>query len=1510
MDLLPPAQLSSASFSFYTAPQARKLSVKEIKSAIAYDSLNCPVKGGLYDPAMGVSPYDKFSTCTTCGLEGSVCPGHPAHLELAGTIFNPFLLDEVVKLLKAKCYQCHKLRINQHQLTYLTIKAKLIAQGALMHAQQLTELLSYKTLDVLLADEQFVHLKTAIVSEKLGNLQYLSEQKIRQLADPNQTAIIRAKRDLNKEVFKSLESNVCPHCRAKQYSIKKENNNKINRVPLSDKVAKSMSAKGVETLKKVQVLHPEHVRDEIRELWASNPELLTLLYGESESIIQRFFLESLIVPSNRFRPESHGPGDETYLHMQTIALTKIIGINQQMKELVQNKAPESAVVAKVIELQSAVNLYMDSSLSSRYADKDATGLRQLLEKKEGLFRLKMMGKRVNYAARSVISPDPYLDTNEIGIPVVFAKKLSMPEVVTERNANFLKQLIRNGPNVYPGANMVEDLEGNKIVLDNLPKHALHSIANKLVTRGFGKIVYRHVMNGDWFLVNRQPTLHKPSIMAHRARVLPRQNTIRMHYSNCNTYNADFDGDEINLHLPQTYLGQTEAKYIVSTDNQYCAPTSGKPLRGLIQDHIVSGVLLTCRDSFFTREEYQQLIYSTGITRTIPPCILKPKELWSGKQIISNMLQALATIDHPLNLEKKCKVPGYVWAKDEEMFILKDSYLCTGVLDKSQIGSEACGMVHAFHELYGERPCANLLTALGKLLTMHLQIHGFTCGMEDLILTNQIDDHRRNFIEGLYAKGILKAAETAGADEPDELHKIESRVLYTPETQINPKDLYSKSGTESIASGIQEYILSDPNGAKDLDIQMISVLNKNSSALINDCLPGGLVKKFPDNYFSLMVLSGGKGSIVNHKHISCMLGQQELEGRRVPMTLLGKTAPCFIPFDPHPRAGGFVADRFLSGLRPQEYFFHCMAGREGLVDTAVKTSKSGYMQRCLVKGMEGLMVAYDNSVRDSDGSIVQFAYGEDCVDPLKTKYLKNFEFIAQNTEALLAKYNYKSVKQTLDFSRFKQRIQEKVVRKDGKIVDYFKVSKIPGKMSESAKKAMNQFIQNYKKSTETLPKRLRRLIALKYLRSLMSPGEAVGVIAAQSIGEPSTQLTLNTFHLAGHGGANVTLGIPRLREILMTTAVNMKTPSMTLPFLGTKAQAYNFANQIKRLKLKELVQRIKVREKVNPQTKTRQYTVELKFERLADIENSLNLTWSDLLRIVKNLFIPTLISTLGRNVRIGAEFKVEVHDQKEEDANSEDILQSKPSKNKEDAEEDEELDKEVRAYEDDDLESIEVQSQDNETIEQKDNPKIPLTSNHKKRTVQAVLELPISDKNVLMLGLVEQVLEKVNARSIEGIDKCHIIEKKIEGVQRVAIQTEGVNFQAMWQYPQFVELNKMQANDLVAVLKTYGIEACNRTIIQEIANMFDHYGIEVDKRHLTLIADHMTFNGTYRPFNRISMSDNPSPLLRMSFETTMTFMTESALLKEKDPGLTPAARIVLGVAPKVGTGSFKLFNKLG
>lgn len=219
-------------------------------------------------------------------------------------------------------------------------------------------------------------------------------------------------------------------------------------------------------------------------------------------------------------------------------------------------------------------------MASKNADKEQSGLRQLLEKKEGMFRMKMMGKRVNYGGRSVISPDPYITTDQIGIPVFMARRLTFPESVSSFNAERLRQAVRNGTQVHPGANIVEDEEtGQQIHLDKLTSQQREGIA-KLLTVG-RKVVYRHLRNNDPLLVNRQPTLHKPSIMAHLCRVLPKEQTIRMHYANCNTYNADFDGDEMNIHLLQSYQAHAEAYNLMATHKQYCVPTSGKPIRGLI-----------------------------------------------------------------------------------------------------------------------------------------------------------------------------------------------------------------------------------------------------------------------------------------------------------------------------------------------------------------------------------------------------------------------------------------------------------------------------------------------------------------------------------------------------------------------------------------------------------------------------------------------------------------------------------------------------------------------------------------------------------------------------------------------------------------------------------------------------------------------------------------------------------------------------------------------------------------
>jgi DNA-directed RNA polymerase I subunit RPA1 len=425
-------------------------------------------------------------------------------------------------------------------------------------------------------------------------------------------------------------------------------------------------------------------------------------------------------------------------------------------------------------------------------------------------------------------------------------------------------------------------------------------------------------------------------------VLPGEKTIRMHYANCNTYNADFDGDEMNMHFPQNELARAEAMTVADTDHQYLSATAGKPLRGLIQDHISMGVWLTNKDTFFTREEYHQLMYAclrpedghttSGRLETVEPVIYKPKALWSGKQVISSVLKNIKPAEYQdLTLTSKSSTNGKLWGphSEEQTVIIKDGQLLCGIMDKSQIGPAAGGLINGIYEAYGETIAGRALSIIGRLLTKLLHMRAFSCGVEDLILTEAGDKARLE---------QLKAAEMVGFEVASKYVSLDSTKL------------------------------------------------------------------FPKNQMPAMTGSGAKGSLVNANQISCNLGQQVLEGRRVPVMVSGKTLPCFKPYETSVRAGGYIVNRFLTGIRPQEYYFHMMAGREGLIDTAVKTSRSGYLQRCIVKGMEGLHVEYDTSVRDSDGSMVQFLYGEDGLDVTKQKYLNDFKFQAQNFMSLAQSLN--------------------------------------------------------------------------------------------------------------------------------------------------------------------------------------------------------------------------------------------------------------------------------------------------------------------------------------------------------------------------------------------------------------------------------------------------------------------------------------------------------------------------
>jgi DNA-directed RNA polymerase I subunit RPA1 len=367
-------------------------------------------------------------------------------------------------------------------------------------------------------------------------------------------------------------------------------------------------------------------------------------------------------------------------------------------------------------------------------------------------------------------------------------------------------------------------------------------------------------------------------------------------------------------------------------------------------------------------------------------------------------------------------------------------------------------------------------------------------------------------------------------------------------------------------------------APRLDNQMSSALNEFSSNIVKECVPNGQLKPFPWNNLSLMTATGAKGSQVNYSQISCLLGQQALEGRRVPFMASGKTLPCFDPYDPAARAGGYVSQRFLTGLRPQEFYFHCMAGREGLIDTAVKTSRSGYLQRCLIKHLEGLVVQYDQTVRDHDGSIVMFQYGEDNIDVLESAFLEQFGFVLKNFEASKAKL----------LAGHEHLISEKKMKKMMKYLD--RAQKHPemydplssrtgssklGHVSERFWEQLSLFCEKKKKSFVKRKINLtefKTLMFFKYRKSQVHPGEVVGLLAAQSVGEPSTQMTLNTFHAAGRNEANVTLGIPRLREVLMTASKQIATPSMTLHLNNPTSMedAQHLMTKLYRLVLRELI----------------------------------------------------------------------------------------------------------------------------------------------------------------------------------------------------------------------------------------------------------------------------------------------------------------------------------------------------
>ncbi|KAI8923925.1 hypothetical protein BC831DRAFT_513816 [Entophlyctis helioformis] len=1758
------AQVGAVHFSFYSASDVRKLSVKHITNPLIFDNLDHPTAGGLYDSALG--PYDKGEVCTTCHLGHSLCPGHFGHIELSVPVYNPITFRLLYKLLQSTCYYCHRLRTSRTVIHHFGAKLRLVQAGLIVEASQLDQIISVRggaakkdkaatktakpkasksasaVVDNEAAednggdddndndndsdndqddnDDAYMDALEAAAAEEANDpaLAHLppnasaSERIIARIeafvdkafananANPKcvaakTTLVTDNLRRLERQFLQAIPSLACQNCggqspkfrteaqtkiferplAAKQRSLMNARNLKFEPLfgessssadapaarsaPLDRRVNVSLSADDVYSVAGVDpetapadgtprdtYLTPLQVRAHLELLWKREQTILDVLYGTPQKDGTRvsspdiFFQDVVSVPPNRFRPLSK-MGDMMYEHPQNIHLTEIIKSNHAIQDLqLQEREALSQLagadpkllqlrraeylkrtVESWIKLQQSVNYLIDSSKAPLAAGgKPAPpGVRQILEKKEGLFRKHMMGKRVNYAARSVISPDPYIETNEIGIPPVFATKLTYPEPVTHHNVKELRKNVINGPTKWPGAAYVQNEDGSLVNLAMFDEAGRTAIANQLLTPSMhhgdtntayhfshtNKKVYRHLRNGDFLLLNRQPTLHKPSIMAHTARVLPNEKTIRMHYANCNTYNADFDGDEMNAHLPQNELARAEAMLIARTDQQYLVPTDGGVLRGLIQDHVDAGVDMCSRDTFFTREEYLQLVYAGllpegsaslalgngnieekikigrhGRIVTLPPAIFKPTARWTGKQIISTILVNLIPEDRDLlNLKSKSRIPAKQWgptAPEEQQVLFMDGYLLTGILDKSQFGASAKGLVHAMYEFAG-----------------------FTCRMDDLRLTEEGDQVRRDLINRASGIGREAVAEVTSVKPVDE-------------AAIKKQPLHVQS---------QAHRMYKPR----------------------------LLKPFPANNMQVMTVSGAKGSGVNVSQISCLLGQQELEGKRVPTMISGKTLPSFLPFETSARAGGYITGRFLTGIRPQEYYFHCMAGREGLIDTAVKTSRSGYLQRCLIKHLEGLRVHYDHTVRDLDGSVLQFQYGEDALDVIKQTTLTNFEFCALNYRALLKRYDPSALAGKVDdeqvdrhLKRIRKQDRESVaagqpIRDRDPLLSIFSPSRFIGAVSDKFSSTLDAYIEKNDhgllvpsskkdkkdgkgKDKEELrntwsfprisPRKFRALMELKYMHSLVEPGEAVGLLAAQSIGEPSTQMTLNTFHFAGFGAKNVTLGIPRLREIIMTASASIQTPLMRLPLNPgfTADQAEDVAHRIHRLVLSQVMEGLTVSERLtakngHDQTRRKVLTLRLQFWPKAAYKAQYEMTPEDLGALIETKFVPQLDRAIARDLKSrvrkgadedsgdgeaigvslgafddtgarrgkkaadgedgegadedegaaaakaggkagkkagrgkrGAADEAPDDDDDDDDAESDeeqgdgDVTATKSSAKRmqqatydEPDEDDEDVIDAMNRLDgngdDDEEEAVAAKAEDDRdrdgrTREDRIREESKYVSGYKfdkrnGRWCEITLEFAADTKKILMVALAEDICHNVVIREVKGISRCYPLPNESENDKSVNVGTDGVNLRGMWEFSDVIDVHSMHTNDIAAILQTYGVEAARAAIMQEIAGVFGVYGIQVDPRHLSIIADYMTFEGGYKPFNRMGMNSNPSPFSQMSFETTTGFLTTATLSGDFDPLDSPSARLVMGQVVKGGTGSFAVLQPI-
>jgi DNA-directed RNA polymerase II subunit RPB1 len=1136
----------------------------------------------------------------------------------------------------------------------------------------------------------------------------------------------------------------------------------------------------------------------------------------------------LAVPPLTVRPSVVMDDNQRMEDDLTHKLIDILRANDKVREKIDKEESAEVLDKYTAKLQYDVATYVDNDIkglepSAQRSGRPLRTLKSRFGAKTGRVRGNLMGKRVDFSARSVITPDANIELDELGVPEEIAINLTFPEIVSPYNRDRLLGYVKNGPDKHPGAKSVYLKSDDRTV-------SLRYVNPDTIDIREGDVVHRHLIHGDIVLFNRQPSLHKASMMAHRVVVLP-YSTFRLNVSATRPYNADFDGDEMNMHVPQSIASATELRYIASVLRNIISPRTNSPIIQLFQD-TMTGAYRISQPGVKVPEPIAMNI----LARLKLPFVRKGVS-WTGSELISAAFPMM-------NYKGRIN--------------LKNGQLEEGnILQKGGVS----GLLHVVYTDFGPERCGQLINDIQSIVTQYNLYTGFSVGTSDLIANQPT----REFVAEQLKKGRDRVAEILSAVHSGQFVNL-----------------------QGLSDGAQ------------LEDDISSAL-KEVAASINTKVIGSLDKA---NRIVQMVDSGSKGGEQNITQMVALLGQQLIEGKRVQYTLQDRTLPHFARYDDGVESRGFVQHSFVDGLMPAEFFYHAQAGREGLIDTAVKTSDTGYIQRRLMKSMEDQHVEHDGTVRNVTGSVIQFVYGEDGVDTVAVEsqtcdlalmtlenIYKEYALTPEDVNPFLTS----TVTETPDMVEELIADREMFVRsvfrfrKNDTVLAPVHLKRLITKYENpySTKtdltpayvvSALNGFMKTfpYNKVFHTLlryylaPKKaivthrlsqalfdeLMRDIRYRYIKSQTHAGEMVGALAAQSIGEPTTQLTLNTFHSAGTAKANATSGVPRIEELLSASA-NPKRPGNTVylrPDISSDQDAtISKMKEIQRTTLRDITKSVRIY--YDPPANG---TV---------VEEDM-----DILALYQEFTVSE-----GDACESPWIMRLELNDAEQAARNILDLTEVVTKLKNEKA-----------------LKIINCIHSDNSA---------------KKLILRISFDANVVKNPTMLRFLEDKVLDTV-LTGVHGVGGVHlrkvknelVYDEKVAGYsqkEQYVLDVDGTNLYQLMVFPG-VDGTRTFSNDIHEINDVFGIEAARLAIFEECSEVFVQE--KVNYHHLSVLVDSMTFSGRIVAVNRFGMNKNETGVLaRSSFEETSKNMFNAAMGAEFDTMRGVSANIMFGQKPPCGTG---------